>query len=364
MQLPQRRSLSVETKAVIQSMIDSGQLKYKLPGERELAARLYVGRDTLRAALSSLEREGWISAASNGRRREILEKVPASGRVSRAEARTGRIGFLSPRRVEQLPPPTLLELDHVREMLAARGMVLEVHSPSIFDLQRPGSRLRAFTESQHCDTWILYQSTKPIQQWFMRQDIPCLVRGQVYPGLQLPSLDQDWRAVGFHAANSLIRLGHRSIGLLMPDVHLQGLVALRAGTEEAVAKTTAAVTFHPLVEKRSTESIVHLLKKLRQLKYPPTALMLTRPRQVLTVICWMGSQHLSVPRDLSLIALGHDNLFDAIVPKMAYYNLDVSFMARSLVRKLDAVLQGQRQGEKLVIPDYVAGLSVQAIDPK
>lgn len=343
-------------------MIRSGKLRQKLPGERELAARLHVGRDTLRAALAALEKEGWISEGTHGRRREVLKINPDQGEPAPAAARTGRIGFLSPRRLEQLTPTMLLELDQVREMLAVKGQSLELHAPAIFNLKRPGSRLRALTESSHCDAWILYQSNEYVQQWFMKQEIPCLVRGQVHPGLKLPSLDQDWRAVGFHAANSLIRLGHRSIGLMMPDERLQGLVAVRSGMEEAVAKSSESVAFHSLVEKRSAESIVQLLQRLLQSKQPPTAMVLTRTRQVLTVVSWLASQRLSVPQDMSIMALTHDNAFEAMVPKISHYHLNVAIMARSLVRKLDAVLEGQGQGDKLVIPDFEAGKSVRQVD--
>ncbi len=61
MKLPERTSLTTETVKVLCSMISAGELKQRLPGERDLATRLQIGRDTLRAALVELEKLGWIS---------------------------------------------------------------------------------------------------------------------------------------------------------------------------------------------------------------------------------------------------------------------------------------------------------------
>ena len=56
--LPMRPSLVAETARVLREGISSGRWPERLPGERELSAALQVGRNTLRAALAELEREG------------------------------------------------------------------------------------------------------------------------------------------------------------------------------------------------------------------------------------------------------------------------------------------------------------------
>ena len=359
MKLPQRQSLAAETERVIRAMIYSGEIKQKLPGERDFAARLQVGRDTLRAALVELEKAGWISQGCHGKRRSILKAQGDRG----AEVNRRRIGFLSPKRLEELTPNMLLEIDQVREMLARKDISLEMHSPSIFSLKRPGARLQELVDSHHYDVWILHQSNESVQQWFAEQGTPCLVRGQVYPGIELPSLDQDWQAIGYHAAISLIAHGHRSIGLVIPNTHLRGLHTVKDGVEDAIAKSSKTVKLHSIVENGSTSALAlaALLQRTSQTQEPPTAMLATRSRQVLTISSWLASRRLCIPEDMSLISLTYDNTLDALLPQTSHYHSNVSTMARSLARKLDAVMEGQGQGEKLLIPDFVLGKSIRKV---
>jgi len=135
-QLPQRLSLPTQIANTIIEMIASGDLIDTLPGERVLAARLQVGRDSLRSALEILESSGHISTRKHGIKRAIIKKPtkPAS-RV------TKRIGFLSPKKLHELPPWMLLEVDTIRDLLmpdtqlaglraSEKGLKQAIESPS------------------------------------------------------------------------------------------------------------------------------------------------------------------------------------------------------------------------------------------
>lgn len=357
MKLPQRRSLTAETASVIQEMILSGEIKHKLPGERDLAVRLQIGRDTLRSALTELEKQGWISVGEHGKRRKIL-KTPSDDKKAK---RSRRIGFLSPKRLEELPPTMLLELDHMREMLARKDISLELQSPPIFASSRPASRLKELVESAHYDAWILYQTNERVQEWFLKQKIPSIVRGQVYPGIDLPSLDLDWRAAGVHSASLLVRNGHRSIGLMVPDTQLQGLFEVEKGIQSALGKMASDITLHTITEQGTAEAVASSLYKICHAENPPTAIITTRSRQVLTLISWLASHRLNIPQNMSLVSLTADNVFEALVPRISYYKLDPSIMARGMVRKLETVMKSQASEQKLLIPDFVVGGSVRDI---
>ena len=60
-------------------MIETSELSGLLPGERTLAAKLQIGRDTLRVALEILESEEWIAPREHGKRRRILKSGTSSG---------------------------------------------------------------------------------------------------------------------------------------------------------------------------------------------------------------------------------------------------------------------------------------------
>lgn len=355
MKLPQRRPLATEAVKVIQEMIESGELQQRLPGERALSERLQIGRDTLRAALVELQHQGWISVGSHGKHRQILKNPSKKKETQRSK----RIGFLSPKRLELLPPTMLLELDHVREILARMNISLELHSPAVFTSGSPGSKLQDLVESFQYDAWILYQSTEQVQNWFQQQRIPCIVRGHPYLGIELPSLDLDWQATGFHAAALLSRNGHQSIGLMMPDTQLQGLFTAQKGIESALSQSTDDIVLHTIKEQGTAEAVAASLEKIYRAKNPPTAIIATRSRQVLTLISWLATHGLSIPKNISLISLPYDNVFNALVPKIAHYTMDQAIAARGVVRIVDAVIKGKTTKQKLIIPKFIPGGSVK-----
>lgn len=354
MKLPQRRSLVLETVDAIKEMLLADIKVTSLPGERSMANRLQVGRDTLRGALCQLEEQGWISKAAQGRRRKILRRIPIGVQGTRSQ----RIGFLSPRKLEKLPAAMLLELDHIREMLAAQGISIELHSPAIFSSSAPEKRLADLVTSVQCDVWVLYQTPQRIQQWFQNNAIPSIVRGQVYSDVDLPSLDFDWRAMGYHAGTQMIRHGHHSIGLIMPDTNLPGLLAARKGLESAAERADADVVVHIIVEKGTAEAVALSLESICHATSPPTAMIATRSRQVLTLMSWLASHRMKIPQNMSVISLADDNLFESVVPKITHYNLTPVGMARNMVRMLKGVVDEKKVQPKMMIPDFDAGGSV------
>lgn len=249
----------------------------------------------------------------------------------------------------------------MREMLARKDISLELQSPPIFASSRPASRLKELVESAHYDAWILYQTNERVQEWFLKQKIPSIVRGQVYPGIDLPSLDLDWRAAGVHSASLLVRNGHRSIGLMVPDTQLQGLFEVEKGIQSALGKMASDITLHTITEQGTAEAVASSLYKICHAENPPTAIITTRSRQVLTLISWLASHRLNIPQNMSLVSLTADNVFEALVPRISYYKLDPSIMARGMVRKLETVMKSQASEQKLLIPDFVVGGSVRDI---
>ena len=106
MQLPERQSLVSQTVSIIQQMIVEGSLVSPLMGERRLATKLQIGRDTLRSALKELESKQWISSGLHGKRRTILN--PPELEVCEPNQKT--VAVVSPKPIEQLPNHVLIEL--------------------------------------------------------------------------------------------------------------------------------------------------------------------------------------------------------------------------------------------------------------
>ena len=356
--LPQRHALPGQAAEIIQEMITNGELRDLIPGERTLAAKLQIGRDTLRAALEILEANEVISKREHGKRRKILQQGSGSPRT-----RTKQIAFLSPKELLHLPPKLMAEFDTLRELLQRSGYELELVCPGIFHLQNPATKLGKLTLDVKADAWILYQCPPVIQRWFDKQGLPALVRGYPREELALPCIDEDWQSAAFHAGNHLKRLGHRRVGLMVPQTQLAGLDATENGIREAMEKGTEVGSIHKIIEKGTRSSIARALEVTFGLQNPPTALVTTRSRHVLTVLSWLAQKGACLPRDLSLVSLSSEPWFDDLYPAISHYQSDPIMIARTVARKVLQLANGELHSTrtKLLFPEFSKGQSVRKL---
>ena len=360
MKLPSRNSLVSQTVAIIEEMIQSGELQSPLPGERRLAARLHIGRDTLRSALSELERRQWISSGNQGSRRKIL-KVPSS---SPTESATKLVGFVSPKPLEELPRNMLIELDALRAILAKSNTSLEILTPAVFHTTNPDKRLEQFIHDNQADAWILYRCTREIQHWFASKKLPCIIRGYPQPGVLLPYLDEDWKAAAYHVGTQLLQKGHTNVALLVPNQPLQGLKAAEEGLKEAFEFDNENCRVDILTEKGDKDGVVHSIQKGLSQNPSITALILTRPRHILNTITWLASHRFHVPEHLSLVGLCYDSWFEEIIPTITHYKISHIKMATALSRRLNSLMQGSSLDNysHFVIPEEAHGHSVKTLN--
>lgn len=352
--MPSRSSLVHECVRVMNLRIAGGEWERVLPGERRLAEMLQVGRDTIRLALKQLEREGVLAPADAGNRRRILTGSDVS---SAGEPKALKIGLLSHRKLEQLPQPMLLEIDRLRDALAAKGGALEVYAPSWYEQRNPAKRLAALIAEEHCSAWILLRSSAAVQEWFMEKRIPALVRGYPHPGIDLPHLDIDWYATARHAAGQLWRMGHRRILVPRPPASLKGVDAAVSGVQDL---GEPEVEISVVVEDGTTDGLGRVLSRALQLENPATAMIAIRSRQAATALTWLASHGIRVPRNFSLISLAWEPFLDHLVPELSSYRVDPDAVAKLVVRRMERLAVGDPNpgGNAWITPRMVKGASV------
>src|SRR6266446_5357034 len=92
--IPERSSLSNQVIKVLRDDLTSGMWSEWLPSERTLCERLRVSRQTIRAALSELRREGLIVVAHGRRSRIVLHNDTEQKRpVSKVVCILSRVPF-------------------------------------------------------------------------------------------------------------------------------------------------------------------------------------------------------------------------------------------------------------------------------
>lgn len=352
--MPVRASLVEECVRVIRLCLEAGEWSGGLPGERTLAQTLEVGRDTVRLALQRLENDRVLSPAQAGCKRTVLT-IPDRSVNNRVDSL--RIGVLSPRTLEQLPQPTLFEIDHLRRALGQSGGSVDLFSPSWFDQKDPTKHLARLVADEPCSAWILFRTSEQIQRWFAKSGVPCLIRGYPYTADLLPHLDVDWEATARHASGRLWRQGHRRVGIMIPPGHLRGVEAAVRGAGNL---READFSLIEIPENGTVAGVSRALARALQMKDAPTALITPRSRQAVTALTWLVSQGIRVPSDFGIISLAHEPFMDYLVPELSGYQVDPETVSKLLIGRVKTLIAGVpgRSKNSWITPEVVKGASI------
>lgn len=356
--IPQRLTLVSQAASALREGIQSGVWSKRLAGEHQLCARLQVSRVTLRAALAQLEREGLVKSRQ-GRCREIFG--------ARAEGIRGpkskRVVLLTPMPLEVMERFALCWIDDLRRRLNEAGYHLEVEKCRSCFSARPEPALGDLVNRLDSPGWVIYQTTARIQQWFFEQALPGVIIGSRHAGVNLPSVDLDYRAVCRHAGGLLLARGHRRMAFLNPKSELAGDKESEVGFLEAVGDAQVSGADAWVIHHNGTlKGICHQLDT--HLRRTPrfTALLISHPKHVLTVLGHLNRRGVRVPQDVALIARDNESFLDHVLPSVARYAVsprEVSHRVSRLV--LDMVRRGiPRRRHYRLMPQFVTGESLAA----
>lgn len=356
--IPHKQSLVVQTVAWINSEINRGAWSDWLPGERILAGKLQMSRNTLRAAIEQLISDGTLRA-EHGLGNRILRK-PAAANAGRQRT----VGLLTPDALEQLRPSQTLWIDQLRVMLTEHNCVLDVvHGHQYF--QRLSSKALAGLTSHHrYSCWLLMRSNETTQNWFQKHKVPAVVAGSIGPNIDLPFVDIDHRALCRHAAATLLRAGHRCIALVAERTGRAGDAESELGFIEGVQSSSHRDAEHLIAWHGPTaEDVCASLDRLLRQRRSLTAVLIANPLFYLTAATHLAKRGARVPEDVSLVSRDYDTFLAYVVPRPAHYTVPPSIFAKKLLKPILRILDGTSgaiQTAKLV-PAFVPGPSLRSI---
>ncbi len=358
---PQRQSLVAQTVAFLHAQIQNGEWRDWLPSERSLCELLQVSRNTLRAALAQMKTAGWIRPV-HGTGNQII----ASHAADRARPRSQDVALLTPEPIERLRPMQNMWIDDMRALLGERGMRLRVFHGHHYFGANPGPALKKLVTRNLHGCWILMRANESVQHWFSKNDIPCIVAGSTYPGLDLPFRDLDHRAMCRHAAGILIGFGHRRIVMLTQKTRWAGDLESEAGFMEGVrrsrhAEAEAVVIYH----EETVASVAHAVRRILKLQPAPTALFVVQPHYYLAVASRLTQSGVRIPEEISMISRDDDPFLSFLAPAPARYVVSPHVMAKSLLPPVLELLEGNAvtQRASLIMPEFFRGESVTAPRP-
>jgi len=322
--LPQRLSLVTQTVQSLREAIRAGHWRTHLPGERELCAHLQVSRPTLRVALEELQRSGWL-VVSHRQRRRIRARPAVRRRAQKKE-----IAMLSACPLLETPPPMMFVMDVLRDKLAEAGYATKFYVNRACFSAQPVRALDTLVRQNPSAVWLVFGSKEPMQRWFIRQQLPCVVAGSCAPTVALPSVDVDFRATCRHAGGVLLRKGHRRLALVLPQDAYGGDVMSEEGLREALASMHGVAQLRVLRHDGTAAHLCSLLDEALRSPKPPTAFLVARAPHVLAVMMHLLRRGKRIPQDVAVISRDNDPFLESTAPLVARYAINQAQFARRL----------------------------------
>ena len=354
--VPKRSSLLHETISVLRGGIQVTRWTDHIPGERELAIALQVSRPTVRTALRVLEKEGLVRI-SQGRRTRIVERRKNVAPLLNANL----VAFLSPTPMNQVRNSNLLRINELQTQFYKVGVDFHFYDRPRCYNARPGLMLQSIVNEARAGCWILSETTLAVQQWFQSNQVPCVILGTAFPGVDIPCIDVNNFALCSHAVGLFRNRGHSRIGFLLQDNGTAGNESAVAGFSVSFGKNRT-VTERPLVMRCNMErdQIINLLESKEFREYDPTALLLGGPRICLAVMTHLQHAGKQIPEDVAVISRVSDVWFDYVTPTVACYSRWDTIMEHAILHNTMDVLRGEYvvTRKKLIIPEFVPGESL------
>lgn len=330
----QRLSVIQQTAAHLADGIREGRWGESLPGVRVLSKELGVSRDSLRAAMKSLEAEGHVTNHGSGRRRKVLSQ--------HAERRRAlRIGILLQLPMGKQNAEMQRTLGELRHDIEAAGHVWSLATKTHRDLADEPKAIAKLVSAADVDAWIIVAGSRGLLEWFSLQKVPAIAFGGASMEMPIPFSSIDFVPPTRALVRHLTALGHRRIVLISPPQWRDPIPSrtLQAYLDELRAQGIQTGEYNAPAWEESAAGLHHLLKSLFRVT-PPTALLVVEPPRVLAISQFLSRRNLRIPQDVSLVCLGQDSMFEWCDPPLAHFSYDLSLPRQRIVKWIAAVSRG------------------------
>jgi DNA-binding LacI/PurR family transcriptional regulator len=317
-----------------------------MPGGASLARELGVGRMTIEAALTQLEKEGLLVPQGPRRRRKIeLPEQPT--KPTRL-----RVAIL-------LYEPSDQSLEYIidcKNKLEEAGHTAFYVPSSLTEIKMDVQRLARMVEKTEADAWVVCGGTREILQWFMQQKTPAFALFGRRRNLKIAAIGPDTIPALVEATRRLIDLGHQRI------VNLDSLLNVSdpgtAGTAFLDALSAGGITagtYNIPGWEGGIEGLYAYLDSAFQ-RTPPTALIASSGPNYFATQSFLVNRGIRVPQDLSLICVDDDPHFSQCRPSVSHICWSRRPVVNRIVRWVRNMSQGKEDTRQTMIKaEFVEG---------
>jgi DNA-binding LacI/PurR family transcriptional regulator len=333
--------------------IESGEMRNPLPGEVQLSERLKVSRPTLRRAIAILAKKGLVETAKGKRTRIVSRKAKGPVKVA-------SVCFIVSAPLHSAATMVSSLLDEVKFELTAEGVAWDSIYESQLGGSRPEARLKEIVAGRRGACYVLLNSSRILQHWFANSGEPVLVMGSCHEGVELPSIDLDYRAVGWHAGGQFVKNGHKNILLVEPVGNLVGFSASEAALREYMAGVPGSQV---RVLQATQSSFLQAFERALRGPNAPTAALACRVEMALSVLGAAQQFGKSIPKDFALVSRDYHPIFQVMAPEVTRYEANLHAMARKTIRLIHPLLQGiaPRNKTTLIFPTFFPGQTLRSL---
>ena len=343
-----RVSILDQTVEHLREGLRAGRWHGELPGVLRLAAECAVSKDTMRAALRLLEKEGLLSAGRAGGRRTVLA---ASVATRASGARTLRVAILLHLPLEKESAPLQQTLRDIQREMEAAGHTVAFAPKTQTELRFAPARIAKLVGATPADAWIVPAAPRPVLEFFAEQPLPAIALGGRSIGLEMASAGVDGTPALCDAARRLLALGHRRLVLICGREWRQppGGRTVLAYTAELAAHGIAAGDFHLPDFEPTAAGLRALFESLFRVT-PPTALIMETADYAVAAFAFLARRKLAIPRDVSLVCLYPDTSLQWCDPPVARLRHEDALVVQRVVRWCRAVARGQVDRAPVMVP--------------
>jgi LacI family transcriptional regulator len=246
-------------------------------------------------------------------------------------------------------------------LLHEMGHPLEIITGSKYYSPHAGRSLSRLCATHPSVCWLIARSNRALQEWFAANGVPAIVTGSAHPGVRLPSVDIDHRALCRHSAALFLRHGHRRLALFLEAGGHAGDAESAAGFSEGVASAPDAPEPLVCMPERTPASIIRESKRLLARPDRPTGWLVSNSYSYLTVLSYFASIGLRVPHDISVVSRDEETFLRFMHPTPTYYSTKPTRYAQAVHQAIKRVLSGVTDPFTIrIMPDLIPGSSVGA----
>lgn len=302
----------------LQQELQNKRWTQQLPSERHLSLDLNVSRPTLRLALRALELKGIIRLRK--RQSPLVLKNPSPHLP--LLKRSPKVLILQDAKA-QLDFTFLIPLTEIlRERLHDMGYGLITHAlfPKKGSIEKDLDKI----DAEYRPSFYILSSVPPlVHQYFQQRSIPAVILGSRFPKISLPAIGADQKAMTRHAANYLMRRGHRRLCLLTTPPTTVGDIEQNAAFLKTCAEWSGdkAQAIMKTCGNRPSDTERAVRRIFSSPSSSPTAIIVTDFRMCISLYSTLGILGLKIPRSVSIVCCAFYSAIDSLRPAPTCYCL-------------------------------------------